>query len=116
MMLTILLLLALPLLATGFTAWSRSLEKSHLATLVTATGHLAATFYLLLTRQNPFPAGAWFGIDPLGSFFLLILSHPFLAVALYSPGFLQRMQKPEYHASRRLYYPALNSYLLANTW
>jgi hypothetical protein len=25
------------------------------------------------------------------------------------------MQKPEYNASRRLYYPALNSYLLANT-
>ena len=70
-------------------------------------------FYLLLARQNPFPAGAWFGIDPLGSFFLLILSHTFFAVALYSPGFLQRMDKPEYHASRRLYYPALNSYLLA---
>ena len=59
-----------------------------------------ATFYLLLARQNPFPAGAWFGIDPLGSFFLLILSHTFFAVALYSPGFLQRMEKPEYHASR----------------
>ena len=38
MMLTILLLLALPLLATGFTAWSRSLEKSYLATLVTRNG------------------------------------------------------------------------------
>src|SRR5258707_14949433 len=25
------------------------------------------------------------------------------------------MQRPEYHASRRLYYPALNSCLLANT-
>jgi len=57
----------------------------------------------------------WLGIDPLGSFFLIILSHTFLAVALYSPGFLQRMQKPEYSASRRLYYPSLNSYLLANT-
>jgi len=51
----------------------------------------------------------WFGIDPLRSFFLLILSHTFVAVALYSPGFLQRMQKAEYNASRRLYYPALNS-------
>jgi hydrogenase-4 component F len=115
MMFTILLLLAVPLLAIAFTAGSRSLEKSHLATLTTATGHLAATFYLLLTQRNPFPANTWFGIDPLGSFFLLILSHTFLAVALYSPGFLERMQKPEYNASRRLYYPALNSYLLANT-
>ena len=70
---------------------------------------------LLVTQRNPFAANMWFGIDPLGSFFLLILSHTFLAVALYSPGFLQRMQKPEYNASRRLYYPALNSYLLANT-
>jgi hydrogenase-4 component F len=115
MMFTILLLLAVPLLAIGFTARNRSLEKSHLATLTTATAHLAATFYLLLTQRNPFPANTWFGIDPLGSFFLLILSHTFLAVALYSPGFLHRMQKPEYNASRRLYYPALNSYLLAST-
>lgn len=115
MMFAILLLLVLPLLAAGFTTWNGSLEKSHFATLVAATGHLAATLYLLCTRQNPFPVGAWFGIDPLGSFFLLILSHTFLAVVLYSPGFLQRMQKPEYRASRRLYYPALNSYLLANT-
>jgi hydrogenase-4 component F len=114
-MFPILLLLAMPLLSAGFTAWNGSLEKSHFATLVAATGHLTATLYLLFTRQNPFPAGAWLGIDPLGSFFLLILSHTFLAVVLYSPGFLQRMQKPEYHASRRLYYPALNSYLLANT-
>jgi len=114
-MFTIPLLLALPLLAIGFTARSRSLEKSHLATLATAMGHLAATFYLLVAQRNPFAANMWFGIDPLGSFFLLILSHTFLAVALYSPGFLQRMQKPEYSASRRLYYPALNSYLLANT-
>ena len=36
-------------------------------------------------------------------------------MVLYSPGFLQRMDKPEYQASRRLYYPALNSYLLAST-
>jgi hydrogenase-4 component F len=115
MMFTIFLLLALPLLATGFTARNRSLEKSYLATLLSATGHLAATFYLLLARQNPFPANMWFGIDSLARFFLLILSHTFLAVALYSPDFLQRMQKPEYNASRRLYYPALNSYLLANT-
>jgi hydrogenase-4 component F len=114
-MFAILLLLALPLLAIGFTGWSRSLEQSHLATLTTATAHLAATFYLLLAQRNPFAANMWFGIDPLGSFFLLILSHTFLAVALYSPGFLQRMQKPEYNVSRRLYYPALNSYLLANT-
>ena len=115
MMLTILLLVVLPLLAVGFTAWSRSLEESHFATLITATAHLAATFYLLLTQRNPFAAKLWLGIDPLGSFFLIILSHTFLAVALYSPGFLHRMQKPEYNASRRLYYPALNSYLLANT-
>src|SRR5271166_4686955 len=115
MMLTILLLLGLPLLSTVYTARSRSLEKNHFATLATGAGHLGATLYLLLTRQNPFPTRAWFGLDPLGSFFLLILSHTFFAVALYSPGFLQRMKKPEYHPSRWLYYPALNSYLLAST-
>jgi hydrogenase-4 component F len=115
MMLTILLLLGLPLLSTGFTARSRSLEKNYVATLVTGAGHLAATLYLLLTLQNPFPAGAWFGIDSLGRFFLLILSHTFFAVTLYSPSFLQRMDKPEYQTSRQLYYPALNSYLLAST-
>ncbi len=115
MMLTILILLGLPLLSTGFTARSRSLEKNYVATLLTGAGHLVATLYLLLTRQNPFPAGAWFGIDSLGRFFLLILSHTFFAVILYSPGFLQRMDEPEYQVSRRLYYPALNSYLLAST-
>jgi hydrogenase-4 component F len=115
MMLTILLLLVLPLLSAGFTARSRSLEKNYVATLVTGAGHLTATLYLLLTLQNPFPAGAWFGIDSLGRFFLLILSHTFFAVTLYSPSFLQRMDKPEYQTSRQLYYPALNSYLLAST-
>ena len=88
MILTTLFLLGLPLLATVFTAWSPSLEKNHFATLAAGGGHLVATFYLLLARQNPFPVGAWFGIDPLGSFFLLILSHTFFAVALYSPGLL----------------------------
>ena len=115
MMLTILILLGLPLLSTGFTARSRSLEKNYVATLLTGAGHLVATLYLLLTRQNPFPAGAWFGIDSLGRFLLLILSHTFFAVILYSPSFLQRMDEPEYRVSRRLYYPALNSYLLAST-
>ena len=115
MILTTLFLLGLPLLSTGLTAWSISLEKNYFATLAAATGHLVATLYLLLSRQNPFPAGAWFGIDSLGSYFLLILSHTYFAVVLYSPGFLQRMDKPEYQASRRLYYPALNSYLLAST-
>jgi hydrogenase-4 component F len=114
-MFMILLLLALPLIAAGLTARTNSLEKSYLATLVSAIGHLAATFYVLITDRNPLPRGAWFGIDSLGSFFLLIVSHTFLAVTLYSPGFLERMQKPEYSASRRLYYPALNFYLLANT-
>lgn len=111
----IFLLAGLPLLTVCYTAWNRTPGKNHLATLATASAHLAATVYFLLARQNPFPVGAWFALDPLGSFFLLILSHTFLAVVLYSPGFLQAMQEPEYRASRRLYYPALNLYLPAGT-
>jgi hydrogenase-4 component F len=115
MILAILSLLGLPVIAACYTAWSRSLDKNYYATLATGAVHLLATLYLLFTRQNPFPANAWFGIDPLGSFFLLVLSHTFFAVVLYSPGFLERMDKPEYDPSRRLYYPALNSYLVAST-
>ncbi|MDD5350197.1 MAG: proton-conducting transporter membrane subunit [Chthoniobacteraceae bacterium] len=111
----LLILTVLPLLALGFTAWNRSLKASHLITLTAAAGHLAATFYALIGRPAPLPGDPWFALDPLGVFFLLIVSHTFMAVVLCSPGFLARMGDPRYQASRRLYYPALNLYLLANT-
>lgn len=109
------LLAGLPFLAAAFTAWDASPKKNHLATLLSAAAHLGATIWFLARGQNPSGMGGWFALDPLGVFFLLILSHTFLAVVLYSPGFLQTMQGPEYRASRRLYYPALNLYLLAGT-
>src|SRR5205814_5397584 len=52
---------------------------------------------------------------PLAAFFLTILGHTFVLVVFYSPGFLERMNGPEHDRSKRLYYPALNFYLLANT-
>jgi hydrogenase-4 component F len=83
--------------------------------LLAGVTHLLASLYCLVARVNPFPAGWWLGVDPLGAFFLTILSHTFVLVVLYSPGFLQRMQGAEYNRSKRLFYPALNFYLLANT-
>jgi hydrogenase-4 component F len=52
---------------------------------------------------------------PFGGFFLTILSHTFVLVVLYSPSFLQRIKGAEYDHSKRLFYPALNFYLLANS-
>lgn len=115
MALPLLLLIGLPLLATGLTAVCRSVARNQVVTLVTGAGHLAAALYLLVTRHDPAPAGVWFAIDPLGTFFLAILSHTFLAVVLYSPGFLKRVSGAELDVSKRLYYPALNGYLLTNT-
>jgi hydrogenase-4 component F len=114
-MITILALLILPLVATAFAAWNRSASANHRITLMAGIAHLLASLHCLVSRQNPFPSGWWLAVDPLAGFFLTILSHTFVLVTLYSPGFLQRMPGPEYDRSKRLYYPALNFYLLANT-
>lgn len=114
-MLTILALLILPLLATILAACSRSARLNHRVTLLVGIAHLVASLYCLATRNNPFPPGSWLAVDPLAAFFLTILSHTFVLVALYSPGFLRRMEGPTYDRSKRLFYPALNFYLLANT-
>jgi len=112
---TILALLILPLLATILAACSRSARLNHRVTLLVGIAHLVASLYCLATRNNPFPAGSWLAVDPLAAFFLTILSHTFVLVVLYSPGFLRRMEGPTYDRSKRLFYPALNFYLLANT-
>lgn len=114
-MMTILALLILPLLATILAACSRSARLNQSITLLAAGSHLLASLYCLATRHNPFSAGSWLAVDPLGAFFLTILSHTFVLVALHSPGFLRRMEGPAYERSKRLFYPALNFYLLANT-
>jgi hydrogenase-4 component F len=114
-MVMILALLILPLLATALAACSRSARLNQYVTLLAGGAHLAASLHCLATRSNPFPVGSWLAVDPLAAFFLTILSHTFVLVALYSPGFLRRMDAPEYDRSKRLFYPALNFYLLANT-
>lgn len=114
-MITILALLILPLVATAFATWSRSARANHRVTLLAGIAHLLGSLHCLVSRQNPFPSGWWLAVDSLAAFFLTILSHTFVLVALYSPGFLQRMQGPKYDRSKRLFYPALNFYLLANT-
>lgn len=112
---TILALLIVPLLATILVASSRSARLNHTVTLFAGIAHLAASLYCLATRHNPFSAGSWLAVDPLAAFFLTILSHTFVLVVLYSPGFLRRMDGPAHESSKRLFYPALNFYLLANT-
>ena len=114
-MITTFALLILPLLATFFALWSSSARANQRVTLLVGVVHLVASLHCLVSQQNPFPSGWWFAVDPLGGFFLTILSHTFVLVVLYSPGFLQRMLGPEYDHSKRLFYPALNFYLLANT-
>lgn len=108
-------LLILPLLATALAAYSRQERLTHGVTLLSGAAHLVASLYCLVTGNNPFPAGSWLAVDPLGAFFLVILSHTFVLVVLYSPRFLRRMEGPAYDRSKRLFYPALNFYLLANT-
>ena len=114
-MLTILALIVLPLIAAILTALGRSPVTNQRVTLLASVAHLAASLYCLFSRQNPFPSGWWLAVDPMASFFLAILSHTFLLVTLYSPGFLRKIQGQEYDNSKRLFYPGLNCYLLANT-
>jgi hydrogenase-4 component F len=114
-MLVVLVLIVLPLIGTGLTTWGRSDRVNQRVTLLVAIAHVVASLYCLISQQNPFPVGWWLAVDPLASFFLVILSHTFLLVSLYSPGFLKQMAGPEYEQSKRLFYPGLNFYLLANT-
>jgi hydrogenase-4 component F len=114
-MITIFALLLLPLGATVLAARNFSSVINHRVTLLVGGAHLLASLYCLITRENPFPSGWWLSVDPLAAFFLTILSHTFVLVTLYSPGFLQRMEGTEYDRSKRLYYAALNFFLLANT-
>src|SRR5438046_1188534 len=114
-MITIFALLILPLLCGGVVAVSRSTRLSYVVTLLNGVAHLLASLYCLIAGKDPFPHGTWLAIDPLAAFFLTILSHTFVLVTLYAPGFLRRMEAPEYDGSKRLFYPALNLYLLANT-
>lgn len=107
--------LILPLLATALAACSRRERLSHGVTLLAGALHLVASLYCLVAGNNPFPAGSWLAVDSLGAFFLVILSHTFVLVVLYSPRFLRRMEGTAYDRSKRLFYPALNFYLLANT-
>ncbi len=108
-------LLVGPVVATVVAALSPSKLVNHSVTLAASVAHLVASLYCLIAQHNPFPAGSWLAVDPLGAFFLAILSHTFLLVTLYSPRFLRRMDAPEYIRSNRLFYPALSFYLLANT-
>ncbi len=114
-MITIFALLILPLLCGGVVAVSRSTRLNYVVTLLNGVAHLLASLYCLIARKDPFPHGTWLAIDPLGAFFLTILSHTFVLVTLYTPGFLRGMQGTEYDRSKRFFYPALNFYLLANT-
>ena len=92
---TIFALVILPLLAAALTAYSRSMRLNHRVTLLAGIAHLAASLTCLVTLNNPFSPGSWLAVDPLAAFFLTILSHTFVLVVLYSPGFLQRMQGAE---------------------
>jgi hydrogenase-4 component F len=112
---TIFALLILPLIATALAAWNRSARLNERVTLLAGGVHLIASLHCLVTRANPFPSGAWLAVDPLAAFFLVILSHTFVLVALYAPGFLHGTEGPDIDRSKRLFYPALNFYLLANT-
>ena len=114
-MLAILALIVLPLIAASLTAWRASSVINQRFTLLTGIVHLVASLYLLFSRQNPFPSSWWLAVDPMASFFLTILSHTFVLVTLYSPGFLRKIQGQEYQNAKRLFYPGLNFYLLANT-
>jgi hydrogenase-4 component F len=114
-MITTFALLILPLIATVFTILSSSARANQRITLLVGIAHLVGSLYCLVSRQNPFPSGWWLAVDPLGGFFLTILAHTFVLVVLYSPSFLQQMRGREYDHSKRLFYPALNFYLLANT-
>jgi hydrogenase-4 component F len=114
-MITTFALLILPLIATAFAIWSSSARANQRVTFLAGIAHLLASLHCLVSQQNPFPSGWWLAVDPLGGFFLTILSHTFVLVVLYSPSFLQRMKGGEYDHSKRLFYPALNFYLLANS-
>ena len=114
-MITTFALLILPLIATAFAIWSSSARANQRVTLLVGIAHLLASLHCLVSQQNPFPSGWWLAVDPLGGFFLTILSHTFVLVVLNSPSFLQRMKGGEYDHSKRLFYPGLNFYLLANS-
>lgn len=108
-------LYVVPLLVSALSAVCRSAAVNHALTLLAGVAHLTAAVSCLVLRWDPFPEGNWLAVDSLAALFLTILSHTFVLAALYSRGFLERMQGPAAERSKRLFYPALNFYLVANT-
>jgi hydrogenase-4 component F len=82
-------LILLPALAAAlcFATRRRALRDAWL--LGAAASHAALVGALVLARPTPVP-GAWLGLDDLGLLFLIPVSALFLAVAVYTVGYLRR--------------------------
>jgi hydrogenase-4 component F len=82
-------LILLPAIAAGLCFATRSRALRDAALLGAAAGHAALVGALVLARPVPVP-GAWLGLDDLGLVFLIPVSALFLAVAVYTVGYLRR--------------------------
>jgi hydrogenase-4 component F len=80
-------LILLPAIAAGLCFATRSRALREAALLGAAIGHAALVGAVFALRPAP---GAWLGLDDLGLLFLIPVSALFLAVAVYTVGYLRR--------------------------
>jgi hydrogenase-4 component F len=78
-------------LALGLLALVTPWKGARRGLLITgAVCHVIVTVILGLLRKNAYQSGAWIGLDSQGLLFLAITSVLFLAVAVYTAGYLGR--------------------------
>jgi hydrogenase-4 component F len=85
----LLAILLMPVLFSLISWWKHCPRNNNFLLLLHAFCHLSASVYFIFSPEH-YPG--YFSTDALGQFFFLIISLLYLAVAVYSTGFLRRVE------------------------
>jgi len=104
----------IPLLAAAFCYFFKNLRIQYGVSLIVASMHLGLSLLVFLcVYRTQLPA--FFGIDSLSRFFLLILSNVYFWVVLVSNSYLKRPVMPKAEEGKKYFFLLLNFYLTANS-
>lgn len=108
------LLLGLPVAASGFLFVVKPLRVQYWISLTVSALHLVVSYTLFMDFYRPDDI-QWFQYDALSRLFLFILSHVYFWVVFVSLQFLTRPTIAREASSKKYYFSLLNLYLFANT-
>lgn len=113
-MLAFSIFIILPFLAAVFCYFIKYLRIQYSASLIVAILHLSFSLLVFLGILHP-RLPAFFCVDSLSKFFLLILSNVYLWVVLVSFSYLKKPVIPRAEEGKKYYFLLLNFYLAANS-